>query len=73
MVMSMMEVSKTTEVVLAAGAIALLAMGTFGLDSIVFSKKRKSQRDPNAPKQRVKYVVEDVEEEPERPSGKVAK
>lgn len=65
MVVSMMEVSKTTEVVLAVAAIALLAMGTFGLDSIVFSKKRKAGRDPRAPKQRISYIVEDVEEEPE--------
>jgi hypothetical protein len=78
MVLSMMVISKTAEVVLAAGAIALLAMAVFGLDSIVFSKKRTIQHDPHAPKQRVKYIVEDAEEEPEEPgfsgqTGKVTK
>jgi hypothetical protein len=65
MVVAMMEISKTTEVVMAVGAIVLLAMATFGLDSLVFSKKRKAGRDPRAPKERIHYVVEDVEEEPE--------
>jgi hypothetical protein len=67
MVLSMMEISRTTEVVMAVGAIALLAMGVFGLDSIVFSKKRKTGRDPRAPKQRVTFIVEEEPEEPETP------
>ena len=70
MVLSMMVISKTTEVVMAIGAIVILAMGTFGLDSIVFSKKRKHRRDPRAPKQRVTFVVVDEPEEshePQRP------
>jgi hypothetical protein len=46
-------------------AIVLLAMGTFGLDSMFFSKKRASVRDPRAPKQRIHFVVEDEPTEPE--------
>jgi hypothetical protein len=67
MLVAMMEISKTTEVVMALGAIVLLAMATFGLDSLVFSKKRKAGRDPRAPKQRITYVVVDEPEEPETP------
>jgi hypothetical protein len=64
MVVSMI-ISKWGEVGLAVGAIVLLGMGVFGLDSIVFSKKRRRQRDPRAPKQRITYIVEDAPDEPE--------
>ena len=62
-VLLLMEMSKTTEVVVAVGAIVLLAMATFGLDSVVFSKKRKAGRDPRAPKERIHYVEVDEDEE----------
>ena len=65
MIVAVMEISKTAEGVMAAGAIVLLAMATFGLYSLVFSQKRKAGRDPRAPKQRVTFVVEEAEEEPE--------
>ncbi len=63
MVVSMM-MSKWEELGLAIGAIVLLGMGVFGLDSIVFKKKRRHQRDPRAPKQRITYIVDDAPDDP---------
>jgi hypothetical protein len=65
MVVSMM-MSKWEELGLAIGAVVLLGMGVFGLDSIVFSKKRKHRRDPRAPKQRITYIVDDAPDDPGR-------
>jgi hypothetical protein len=64
MVVSMI-MSKWEELGLAIGAVVLLGMGVFGLDSIVFAKKRRQGRDPRAPKQRITYIVDDAPEEPE--------
>jgi hypothetical protein len=58
-------ISKVGEYVAGGVAIALLAMGTFGLDSMFFSKKRAATRDPRAPKQRIHFVVEEEPTEPE--------
>ncbi len=66
MVVAMMELTGKAELYLAIGAVVLLGMATFGLDSIVFSKKRKAGRDPRAPKERITYIEVDAdEEEPE--------
>jgi len=52
-------ISTVGEIFIGVVAILILAMGVFGLDSIVFSKQRKTGRDPRAPKQRISFVVED--------------
>jgi hypothetical protein len=66
---ALMLISKWEEFALGAGAILILVMGTFGLDSIVFRKKRAYKRDPRAPKQRISFVVVDepTEAEPTEP------
>jgi hypothetical protein len=65
MVVSMM-MTKWEELGLAIGAVVLLGMCVFGLDSIVFSKKRRQGRDPRAPKQRITYIVDDAPDDPGR-------
>jgi hypothetical protein len=53
------------ELFLAIGAIVILAMSVFGLDSIIFRKKRAARPVSEFPKQRIHYIVEDAQEDTE--------
>lgn len=60
--------SKAEEIVFAVVAIMILVMGIFGLDAIVFRKKRAANHDQELHSHRVRYIVE---EEPEEPDARV--
>ena len=60
--------SKAEEIVFAVVAIMILVMGIFGLDAIVFRKKRAANQDQEAHSHRIRYIVD---EEPEEPDARV--
>lgn len=53
------QMSKTEELFFAVVAILILATSIFGLDSLIFRKKRTARAVAEFPKQRVHYVVEE--------------
>ncbi|HKF45981.1 MAG TPA: hypothetical protein VKB38_01395 [Terracidiphilus sp.] len=55
--------SKAEEIVFAVVAIMILVMGIFGLDAIVFRKKRAADQDQELHSHRVRYIVEEDSEE----------
>jgi hypothetical protein len=61
-----MVITRAEEVAMAAVAVFLLAMATFGVDARVFRPKRSARGGMPPPKRRVSYVIETRDDESEK-------
>jgi hypothetical protein len=59
------EMSGWVELCLAIGAVLILAISIFGIDAVIFRKKRPAGPVIEFPKRRVHYVVEEVDDDSE--------